>query len=109
MRGLNQQAIPEKSKTTPEKTGAGNRFVQKIGRAVPNSSKHAPSRRAPKKFHHTLYARDGVWGRAAALPYQIGGNSRMNSATVPRQRWLRIIPPALIMYTISYVDRTNVS
>lgn len=26
-----------------------------------------------------------------------------------RQRWLRIIPVALIMYTISYVDRTNVS
>jgi MFS family permease len=24
-------------------------------------------------------------------------------------RWLRIIPVALIMYTISYVDRTNVS
>ena len=28
--------------------------------------------------------------------------------TIPR-RWLRIIPVALIMYTISYVDRTNVS
>jgi MFS family permease len=26
-----------------------------------------------------------------------------------RQRWLRIIPVALVMYTISYVDRTNVS
>lgn len=26
-----------------------------------------------------------------------------------KQRWLRIIPVALIMYTISYVDRTNVS
>ena len=25
------------------------------------------------------------------------------------QRWLRIIPVALIMYTILYVDRTNVS
>jgi sugar phosphate permease len=25
------------------------------------------------------------------------------------QRWLRIIPVALIMYTISYIDRTNVS
>ena len=25
------------------------------------------------------------------------------------QRWLRIIPVALIMYTISYVDRTNVN
>ena len=26
-----------------------------------------------------------------------------------QQRWLRIIPIALIMYTISYIDRTNVS
>jgi hypothetical protein len=26
-----------------------------------------------------------------------------------QRRWLRIIPIALIMYTISYVDRTNVS
>src|SRR6266478_1379716 len=25
------------------------------------------------------------------------------------RRWLRIIPVALIMYTISYVDRTNIS
>ncbi|HVU07340.1 MAG TPA: MFS transporter [Verrucomicrobiae bacterium] len=28
---------------------------------------------------------------------------------MPHQRWLRIIPVALIMYTISYVDRTNIS
>lgn len=28
---------------------------------------------------------------------------------VPRQRWLRVIPVALIMYTIAYVDRTNIS
>src|SRR5512142_3319857 len=28
---------------------------------------------------------------------------------MPAQRWLRIIPVALIMYTISYIDRTNVS
>ncbi len=27
----------------------------------------------------------------------------------PNQRWLRIIPVALIMYTISYIDRTNVA
>src|SRR5258706_2079130 len=26
-----------------------------------------------------------------------------------QKRWLRIIPVALIMYTISYVDRTNVA
>jgi MFS family permease len=29
--------------------------------------------------------------------------------TIKAQRWLRIIPVALIMYTISYIDRTNVS
>jgi len=28
---------------------------------------------------------------------------------MPRQRWLLIVPVALVMYTISYVDRTNVS
>ncbi len=31
------------------------------------------------------------------------------NAGLEEQRWLRIIPVALIMYTISYVDRTNVS
>src|SRR5437867_4011301 len=31
------------------------------------------------------------------------------AAPMREQRWLRIIPVALIMYTISYVDRTNVS
>jgi len=29
--------------------------------------------------------------------------------STPQQRWLRIIPVALIMYTISYIDRTNVA
>src|SRR2546423_562159 len=28
---------------------------------------------------------------------------------IKSDRWLRIIPVALIMYTISYVDRTNIS
>ncbi len=28
---------------------------------------------------------------------------------IPRQRWLRIIPVAFIMYTIAFIDRTNVS
>lgn len=28
---------------------------------------------------------------------------------IPKQRWLRIIPVALGMYTISFVDRTNIS
>ena len=26
-----------------------------------------------------------------------------------QQRWLRIIPLALIMYTVAYIDRTNVN
>lgn len=34
---------------------------------------------------------------------------RSRSTLMREQRWLRIIPVALIMYTISYVDRTNVS
>jgi MFS family permease len=28
---------------------------------------------------------------------------------MPEQRWLRIIPVAVIMYTISYIDRTNIA
>jgi sugar phosphate permease len=28
---------------------------------------------------------------------------------MPQQRWLRIIPAALITYTIAYIDRTNIS
>lgn len=31
------------------------------------------------------------------------------SDVMTNQRWLRIIPVALIMYTISYIDRTNIS
>ncbi len=33
----------------------------------------------------------------------------MTAGTIPRGRWLSIIPAALIMYTISYIDRTNIS
>src|SRR5260370_36736601 len=32
-----------------------------------------------------------------------------NIRAMREQRWMRIIPVALIMYTISYVDRTNIS
>lgn len=35
--------------------------------------------------------------------------NRLSAELMHQQRWLRIIPVALIMYTISYVDRTNVS
>ena len=34
---------------------------------------------------------------------------KADSDFMKEQRWLRIIPVALIMYTISYVDRTNIS
>src|ERR1700744_1124246 len=33
----------------------------------------------------------------------------MNVKPIPRQRWLRIIPAALLMYTISFINRTNIS
>src|SRR5689334_15474710 len=32
-----------------------------------------------------------------------------NMRPMREQRWMRIIPVALIMYTISYIDRTNIS
>lgn len=28
---------------------------------------------------------------------------------VPQERWLRIIPIALLMYTVSFINRTNIS
>ena len=30
-------------------------------------------------------------------------------APIPNQRWLRIIPAAFVMYTIAFVDRTNIA
>ncbi|HEP0987592.1 TPA: 2-ketogluconate transporter, partial [Enterobacter ludwigii] len=30
-------------------------------------------------------------------------------ADIPRQRWLRIIPPILIACIISYMDRVNIA
>jgi sugar phosphate permease len=33
----------------------------------------------------------------------------MNAEPVPKERWLRIIPIALLMYTISFINRTNIS
>jgi sugar phosphate permease len=35
--------------------------------------------------------------------------SAPNARGVPQRRWARILPAALIMYTISYIDRTNIS
>src|SRR2546425_6161428 len=31
------------------------------------------------------------------------------TGNAPSQRWVRIIPVALIMYTIAFIDRTNIS
>lgn len=33
----------------------------------------------------------------------------MTSDSAPQERWLRIIPIALLMYTISFINRTNIS
>ena len=35
--------------------------------------------------------------------------SRPTLKDIPRQRWLRIIPPILIACIISYMDRVNLS
>lgn len=39
----------------------------------------------------------------------LGAETSASGSSDPAQRWLRIIPVAIIMYTISYIDRTNVS
>lgn len=33
----------------------------------------------------------------------------VSSDSIPNERWLRIIPVALLMYTISFINRTNIS
>ena len=33
----------------------------------------------------------------------------MSTGRVPQERWLRIIPISLLMYTISFINRTNIS
>jgi MFS family permease len=42
-------------------------------------------------------------------PGRSGSKSGTLAPVMKEQRWLRIIPVALIMYTISYIDRTNVA
>jgi MFS family permease len=37
------------------------------------------------------------------------GQEALLESDVPRQRWRRIIPVALAMYTIAYIDHTNIS
>jgi sugar phosphate permease len=34
---------------------------------------------------------------------------RALQASAASQRWIRIIPVALVMYTIAFIDRTNIS
>ena len=36
-------------------------------------------------------------------------SSYATSVDIPRQRWLRIIPPILIACIISYMDRVNIA
>ena len=36
-------------------------------------------------------------------------NLNLSPDSVPHERWLRIIPIALLMYTISFINRTNIS
>ena len=36
-------------------------------------------------------------------------NLKLTSGLVSQERWLRIIPIALLMYTISFINRTNIS
>jgi MFS family permease len=40
---------------------------------------------------------------------QPGSSPTPDGSAIPRDRWWRIIPVALVMYTFSYVDRTNVA
>ena len=74
-----------------------------MGYAAPAGWKACPTG-SPKR------ARVGGW--AGILADGAGGFWYANGAILgpmKEQRWLRIIPVALVMYTISYVDRTNVS
>src|SRR5258708_34698600 len=36
-------------------------------------------------------------------------NPSVPPGSVPQGRWVRIIPVAFVMYTIAYIDRTNIS
>ena len=40
---------------------------------------------------------------------QTSDASAVMTGNVASQRWVRIIPVALIMYTIAFIDRTNIS
>jgi sugar phosphate permease len=46
---------------------------------------------------------------SAGIPVDESSSFGRESLAMTSRRWLRIIPVALIMYTISYVDRTNVN
>ena len=48
-------------------------------------------------------------GRGRARERIVAKHLDVISSSVPRERWLRIIPVALLMYTISFIDRTNIS
>src|SRR6202041_266203 len=51
-----------------------------------------------------------VGGREAGVARGVGGaNGGAVGGTGISRRWLRIIPVALVMYTIAFIDRTNIS
>ena len=34
--------------------------------------------------------------------------SALNTATIPHARWIRIVPPTIIIYIIAYMDKINI-
>src|SRR5262249_12185257 len=74
-------------------TGFANRFSRDSGPKL-----------VLKDFVHPLSL-----GRAFHLPPPGGLSFCHSRLAMKTDRWLHIIPVALIMYTISYIDRTNVA
>src|SRR5213595_205981 len=76
-------------------------FLQRVAAAIARDSRHRESRTSGP-FLHSAKCIDNRSGFLLTT-------RRTPAETMKEQRWLRIIPVALIMYTISYVDRTNVA
>lgn len=43
------------------------------------------------------------------MNFNLGRDRSFSNSSILRRRWIRIIPVAFVMYTIAYVDRTNIS
>ncbi len=82
---------------------------------------HTPAKRVvsrsllrnDSRSRHPTTERDG---RGIRLAMKLDGQPEHRSVNNPaihrimnERRWLRVIPVALIMYTISYIDRTNIA